>query len=370
MTLKAIHYLLVLLFFTTMFPIVNTASTQESKTIQEIYLLSKSDFMPGSNYVAFNSSDIKDYFNAEKSNKYPSANLFDGYLKTCWVAGNTKTSKTSSLYIKVNKNIDINKIILNIFSGYGKSQTLFKANARPKQIKISIFAGFYPEGFSTEVLDLYLINKFSSKIFTLTDTFGLQSFPLNINKESFLYFQNKSKEESKIFSGKEYNRLKYNKNPKLTSSIILKIEIINSYSGNKYNDICISEIFFNDRFVTAYPDKYNQINNVYIKNDNTLLADYNDKKSVVIYKDASSTFLDINWIKNSNWAILSYSLNSNVGLGSRIEESYALVDLKNKKIVEKEFEKSTGQFPLLIEKDKNMNILLTTFDDKYKIELK
>ena len=367
---SSLFYVLLVMFFTIIFPTVNTVSAQENKEIKEIYLHDKSDFMPGFSYVEFNSSDIKDYFNAEKSSKYPSINLFDGYLKTCWITGNTKTNKTSLLYIKVNKNIDIDKIILNIFSGYGKSQTLFNANARPKQIKVSVFAGFYPYGFSTEVVSLYLIKEFSSKIFESADTFGVQSFALDINKESFLNFQNKTKEKCKTFSGKEYNRLEYSENPKLTSSIILKIEIISSYSGTKYSDICISEIFFNDRFVTAYSDRYNQINNVYIKDDNTLLADYNDKKGVVICQDTSSVFSYVNWIKYSNWAILHYVPNSKIGLGSRIEELYALIDLKNKKIVEKEFGKCTGQYPLLIEKNKAGKILVATFYGKYKIELK
>lgn len=384
------HYFKTILFLLVVFPLNSISAQQgeiiyrdtlsalqimdisEYKEIKEVYLLDKSDFMPGFSYVEFNSSDIKDIFNAEKSSKYPSVNLFDGYFETCWVAGNTKTNKTSLLYTKVNENIDIDKIILNIFSGYGKSQTLYNDNARPKQIKVSVFAGFYPDGFSTEIANLYLIKEFSSKIFELADTFSVQSFPLGINKESFLKFQNKTKKECNTFSGKEYNRLEYSENPKLTASIILKIEIISSYSGTKYNDICISEIFFNDRFVTAYPDRYSQINNVYIKDDNTLLADYNDKKGVVIFKDTSSVFIMVDYPQKSNWAILRYVLNSEVGLGSRIEELCALVDLKNKKIIEKEFEKCTGQSPffLLIEKNKDMNIFLTTFDDKYKIELK
>ncbi len=365
---SSLFYVLLVMFFTIIFPTVNTVSAQDNKGIKEIGLLDKNNSMPGFSYVEFNSSDIKDFFKAEKSSKYPSVNLFDGYFKTCWVAGNTKTNKTHLLYIKTNKNIDVDKLILNIFSGYGKSKTLYNANARPKQIKVSVFAGFYPDGFSTETTSLYLIKKFSSKTFELADTFSVQSFPLGIKKESFLNFQNKTKKKCKTFSGKEYNELKYGQNIKLTSSLILKIEVISSYPGTKYSDICISEIFFNDRFVTAYPGRYNRINNVYIKGDNTLLADYNDKKEVVIFKDTSSVFTMVDYPQKSNWAILHYVPNNEVG--SRIEELYALIDLKNKKNAEKKFEKCTGQYPLLVEKNKEGKIFVTTFDGKYKIELK
>lgn len=259
---------------------------------------------------------------------------------------------------------------MNIFSGYGKSQALYNANARPKRIKLSLFSGFYPEGFSTEVVSLYLIKLFRTDTIELADTFGVQSFPLNIDKNLFLKFQKRTKEECKSFSGKEYNRLKSGGNPQLIPALILKIEILDSYPGTKYNDVCISEIFFNDRFVTAYPNKYMEIQEVYIEDENTLLIDYKNKKKVVAFKNTSSVFTMVDYPEKSNWAVLHYVPNSSAGQGSRTEESYALVDLKNKKIVEKEFEKCTGQHPYLIEKGDDGKTLLTTFEGTYKIELK
>ncbi len=355
------------LFLSFILLTIISLSAQENNQIKELYLLDKNNFNP---YVEFTSNDITDFFNPENSSRYPSVNLFDGFLKTCWVAGNSHSQKTSSLYIKVPDSIDVSKIILNIFSGYGKSKKLYYANARPKKIKLSLFSGFYPEGFRTEVVSLYLINKFNSETIELADTFGVQTFMLYLNKPDFLDFQNKTKENCKTFSGKKYNTLKFTDNPKLISSLILKIEILSTYSGTKYSDICVSEVFFNDRFVTAYPDRYNPINKVYIKDDNTLMADYSDKKGVIIIKDTSSVFTMIDYPQQSNWAILHYVPNSSVGQGSRIEELYELVDLKNKRIIEKEFEKCTGQYPLLIEKNKAGKILVATFYGKYKIELK
>ena len=104
-------------------------------------------------------------------------------------------------------------------------------------------------------------------------------------------------------------------------------------------------MFFNNRFVTPYPLKYNEVKNVYIKNDNILMADYANEKGVIIKKDTSSTFTMIDWDKNKNFAILHYVPNDEVGSG-RIEEYYSLVDLKNRKIVTKEFERCTGYNPM------------------------
>ena len=321
---------------------------QKNNDIKEVYLLDKNSFNP---YIEFSSSDIKDYFNPQNSSKYPSTNLFDGTFKTCWIAGNTKTDTNTSLYMKVPKKIDLNTLIINIFSGYGKSKSLYKANARPRKIKISLYIGLQEEGLSTEVSNLYMIKFFTSKLISLKDSFGVQSCPLHINKN-----------QPKTF--------KFDNNVFLSPSIIMKIEIVDVYAGTKYDDICISEIFFNDRFVTKCPSRYNEIENVSIINDNILLADYKNKKKIIILKDETSVFTMVDYVAKSNWAILHYVPNDTLGSIGRVEEQYALLDLKNKKIVNKKLKICTGNSPFLIEKSKNGKIFLITNKGKYKIELK
>jgi len=76
--------------------------------IGEIYLM---DAAPNYEFSPFpydfTSTDIKDFFNPENNGEYASVNLFDGYFKTCWVAGSSKANKHSMLYIKIPTNIDI-----------------------------------------------------------------------------------------------------------------------------------------------------------------------------------------------------------------------------------------------------------------------
>lgn len=362
--------ILLVVILTSCFFSPNTLSAQENNKMHELFLLDKNDFNP---YVEFTSDDIMDYlFNPQKSSQYPSINLFDGYLKTCWVAGYAETGKRSALYIKLPTKINLDKIILNIFTGYGKNKMLYYKNTRPKKIKIAVFSAFHPNGCSTEVANLYLIKRYPVlKHIVLKDTFGVQSIPLNLDKKSLLDFQKKSLKLCNSFSGKNYEGLKANQQTVFTPSFILKLEMEDIYKGNKYNDICISEIFFNDRFVTEYPNKYNQIKDVYINNDNTLLADYTDKNEVVICKDTTSVFTMVDWVKNTNWAILHYIPNNTQGDGSRVEELYSLIDLKNKKIVDKLFQKYTGISLMyrVIDKNKDGKVFIDN-DGKYKIELK
>jgi hypothetical protein len=76
----------------------------------------------------------------------------------------------------------------------------------------------------------------------------------------------------------------------------------------------------------------------------------------------------VDWPEYSNWAILHYVPDDEVGAG-RIEENYFLIDLKDRKIVNTELEKCTGKsFPYLLIKDKSGRIFTNT--EEYKVELK
>jgi len=348
-----------LLLFISLFIATNMLHAQEIDKVQKITLLDRNDFNP---YIEFYSTDMTDYFNPDETSKYPSTNLFDGYLRTCWVAGSVNKSKRSILYVKVPDEILIDKLIFNIFSGYGKSKKLYNANARPKKIKISILAAYNPDGYVTEVAVKYLTEKYpTEKQIVLADTFGVQSFPLNLNKKDLIDFQSKN-----------LNRVKSSfRNGNINSAFILKLEITDVYKGSKYDDICISELFFNNRFVTNFPDRYNQADSIYVENNDILFADYADKKGVIIYENTTSFFDIVDWENHSNWTIIRYVKNDEVGQNSRIEESYLLIDLKNRKVVNNEFENCTGIsfFSSIIEKNENGENFIDIFD-KYKVELK
>jgi hypothetical protein len=351
------------------FLLTQNIKAQQNEEWQKIFLLDKSPFNP---YVAFRSDDIKDFFNPAEEKAYPSTNLFDGYLKTCWISGSSKTNKNASLYIRLPESIEPDKIILNIFPGYGKSESLYYANSRPKQISLSLFAAFYPEGYCTEVGSSYIIKKYPiDRKIELTDTFGVQSFPLNFDDKVLLEFRKEALGQAPYFNDHDFKEFAETLDSiSFSPSFIIKIEITESYHGSKYDDVCISELFFNDRFITPYPNRYPGISNVYIKDDNTLLADFADKKGVVIYKDTSSVFTNVDWPDNKNWAVLYHVSKTVSEEGSRIEELYSLIDLKNRELVDPKFEKCTGHSTMfiLLEADDEGRVFIK--EEKYNIELR
>jgi hypothetical protein len=360
--------LIICLLILFQFLLTQNIKAQQNEDWQKIFLLDKSPFNP---YVAYGSDDIKDFYNPAEGKAYPSTNLFDGYLKTCWISGSSKTNKNAVLYIRIPDSIELDKIILNIFPGYGKSESLYYANARPKQISLSLFAAFYPEGFSTEVGSSYIMKKYPlNRKIELKDSFGVQSFPLNFDNEVLLGFRKEALAQVHNFNDPEFKKFaETTESISFSPSFIIKIEITEPYHGSKYDDVCISELFFNNRFITPYPDRYSGISNVYIKNNNTLLADFADKKGVVIYKDTSSVFTNVDWPKNKNWAVLFHVKNDAVIEGSRIEELHSLIDLKNREVVDSKFEKYTGHSAMFLEIEVDDEGRVYIKEEKYNIEL-
>ncbi len=297
--------------------IFGSITAQEKLQWTEIYLL---DTPPN-----FSSSD-NDYQNA----KYPAANLFDRDFSTCWVA-NAENNSYPYVFVKMP---NLNNWVVNIFSGYGKSEELFYKNSRPRKIRISVFAAINPTGgFVTEIATVYKAIQFPKKIdIELIDSFGVQSIPLNISKEELNSFLEKSEE----YFGSTFN-MDVNK-----KCLILKLEIIDTWKGTHYDDICISELFFNNIFVTFQSIKPRQISNVYISDaENALLIDDNTGKGIVVYQDKESILQLIDVSHDKKWAIL---ISMAAEIEGRAETFYLLVDLVNKEVVNNMLEKCLGNY--------------------------
>lgn len=148
--------------------------------------------------------------------KYAPGRLLDGDEKTAWVEGaqGNGIGEVVVVPLEVAKGVEV-------FAGYGKSEALYRANARPKTLRVSvlriqkidfadgtiegaeIFQGLEPVG-TTEV--------------SLKDHFGWQPLPLT--------------EAQKISDGHEG----------AGGRAMLALEILEVYPGSKYEDTAISEL--------------------------------------------------------------------------------------------------------------------------------
>jgi hypothetical protein len=257
---------------------------------------------------------------------YPESNLFDGEIKTCWVCGSYINNNPAGTYVKMPPN---DKVYLNIFTGYGKSRELFYKNARPKKIRLSVYATVHPEGYVTEIADGYEGLKYPrEQIITLVDSFGIQTIELDFSRKELNEFSKQVYRQARSFFGP----------PLLDSCLIVKIDILESLPGTKYDDICISELFLTGEDCTLNSSTPSTtIKNVYINQaENSLLADDNQNQGMVIYHDPQSVLQLIDVSADNKWAIV-ISMPAELGEG-RVETYYQLINIPDRKTVNNEIE--------------------------------
>ncbi|MGM0381092.1 MAG: NADase-type glycan-binding domain-containing protein [bacterium] len=260
--------------------------------------------------------------------RYPPRHLFDGDYATCWVANPRKESGTQPLFVLLPENASV----LNIYPGYGKSLNLYRQNARPARLKISLFGGVNPPGHVTEVASLYKIHRFPrEQIVELNDTFALQHISLEFTNFERKKFKSKvlGRYDSALVGPDNY-------------SLIGKIEILKTRRGSKYDDICISELYFNDRFVSGTkfdipPGAKISIN----KAENKLLFQNDLKDTTVVYSDTGAVLQLLEISPDKKWVILILMAARAQG---RVETNYLLVDMRRRKVVNQQLARTTGDY--------------------------
>ncbi|MBN2424979.1 MAG: hypothetical protein JXR46_11605 [Calditrichaceae bacterium] len=179
-----------------------------------------------------NNADEEDYFAINK--KYGVQNLFDGNIATAWVEGAEGDGIGEAVFMALPDECDS----IKIFSGYGKSEYVFKNNGRVKKLKLACFAGIHRADDVTEIADAYKAIKFPKESYIeLEDKFAMQSFKFDFEIRELKEFL-----EEFVTAYK-----KTSDTPILSEIIILKIEIAAVYKGAKYEDTCISEIALSNK---------------------------------------------------------------------------------------------------------------------------
>lgn len=352
--------------------------------------------------TSFYSTDMNGPDTPFNYSKYPSINLFDGNFKTCWVVnGNGKNAelflKLPDFNIETDKNSNEDNVsttksedynysfILNIFSGYSKSEDLFFKNSRPKVIELSFY---YGEGFYSETgMGLYALKLKQKVIIDIKDIFDIQSFKINLANINF--------KQLKETMDKVYKNSEPDIENRDIHTLLVKLKVIDVYKGSKYDDICISEIFLNNVF--EYFDKsvesvnnnqnskqnnfkinkkeLNNIKNVFVgKNNHDLIVEFNDKY-IIRYKSESSIIQLVDISKDKRWIIIIEIPEENVS--GHVETKYSLIDLLTGKKVNSIFKKYTGIDitigPIYFEDEerfKNKVIIYLNCWDSYRLILK
>ncbi|HDP55305.1 MAG TPA: hypothetical protein ENN24_06480 [Bacteroidetes bacterium] len=276
--------------------------------------------------------------------RYGVLNLVDGNYATAWVEGVEGIGVGEVVYISASEKSNT----LNIHAGFGKTSDLYQKNSRVKKLALTYFIGVNPSGFVTEIATVFFAKPVSEQFFIeLKDVDSLQTFALPLNSNQLLSLKDEVK--------RKY--LAQFDEPIYQLAVILKLEIVEVYKGTKYNDTCISEIFFNDTFIADYrSQKFDTIADVYAdeNNESQLLFELTNGKTAIAISDPESVFQVVAISSCKRWAVV-IKMPSGVGEG-RVETEYMLLNTHLNRFMNGDIEKAcnlslAGQSFFFLEKD-------------------
>lgn len=148
---------------------------------------------------------------------YAGGSAADGNNATAWVEGVAGSGKGEAVVITL---LNLSKK-LEIWGGYGKSQSLYTANNRPKSINVHIIRAHPQEGGASQCGYWYdELKVVASKMVTLRDVNQFQPLAIPAFKKETYLFQNEQWDYQ----------------------YWLMVELVDVYPGTKYQDTCITEI--------------------------------------------------------------------------------------------------------------------------------
>lgn len=189
----------------------------------------------------FGSSEIEDLTLEEWGDigAYSAYRLFDNDLSTAWAEG-VKGDGIGEYVLIGQENTLPDKIHIN--NGYQKTESLYYKNNRPKILKLSLYVAYHLPGDVTELGRIFRCLQYpDSTILHLKDKMGTQVFelPFDIKKVKSIKstgdanFEKEFEERVDKFVEHEHYY-----------GYIIKLEIMDVYKGSKWDDTCISDLWF------------------------------------------------------------------------------------------------------------------------------
>ncbi|MQY77287.1 MAG: hypothetical protein GH155_06635 [Spirochaeta sp.] len=271
--------------------------------------------------------------------KYDIGHIIDKDVKTAWVEGVKGDGIGEYILIVTPEETRT----INIYSGYGQNLSLFNKNNRPQKLRLSYYLGV-EDAFQDQYYSHYKAVKYEDEyVITLQDSIALQHFDFPFRElERLTAFKKRCLEDFKN-AGYRKDMPAPPEPPQVRW--ILKIEILAVYQGSKWDDTCISEIFFNDRYIgNSHDYKNTKIEKIYESEnyDKIIMITGKDSQVTLGKSDNEYTGLTIGEIsKDKQWLIvMSETWNTNL---SRTETEYLVFNAFLGRDMKTEFEEIIGK---------------------------
>jgi hypothetical protein len=291
--------------------------------------------------------------------KYCACRLFDKDVTTAWVEGVKGDGIGEYVLIVQQENAFPDKIHIN--NGYQKTESLYLKNGRPKILKISLYVAFHLPADVTELGGNYYCLPFNDSVLIegklipvnntlqLKDEMGPQVFGLPFDKEKVaslkefgdsLFIADFGERRTEILGNN--SGFEQHKN---FCGYVFKLEIVDVYKGSKWDDICISDVWFSTEEKEKKSIAANEIitdifkgedGNIYFstsKQENILLAsppDIEDEDDIV-GGELDIVLIDVS--PDKEWAQIDFLFSHEAYI--RVEEVPFLYNVRLSKKIDK-----------------------------------
>jgi hypothetical protein len=187
---------------------------------------------------------------------YPPELLFDGDNGTCWVEAAPGHGIGEWVLFLVNRPVQG----LRLVNGFARSPSLYDNNSRIKTLRLSLLVGFTAPGLVTE-LDyyLYFLKDLKQAELELEDTMARQRVQFAVSyeeheelvwqaleqfAEAHPFFMREIGKDLGLGANISKEQLKANQDLifEVFGMSCLRLEILQVYPGDRYDDTCLSEI--------------------------------------------------------------------------------------------------------------------------------
>lgn len=209
--------------------------------------------------------------------EYGAHNLCDKDFSTAWVEGVEGNGIGESINIGIGNEL---KDYMFFVNGYQKTETLYYMNNRVKTARISLYAGSYTiEGVWQTGINWDVLQFGEEKIIHFKDTFGIQRFDFPFDQKGVTKFKEQAMESYKKSHEKEIEK----SDGYLPVLYILHLEIMEVYKGSKWDDTCISDIWFSSekKFTEIFVNE--KITDVYKNDDDgSIYVNTTKRKKIIL----------------------------------------------------------------------------------------
>lgn len=168
-----------------------------------------------------------------ETGSYGMHNLFDSDPATGWSEGVEGSGLGEYLWLQIDAASDT----IAVVNGFARSERLYYANNRVREIAVSLWGGYQPAGMVSEIGPAYIIRDLGmTQRIELADTAERREYQLKLDPARARQQLQQELPAVTTYAGK------VGMPPVEETALLMRLEIVSVYAGEVWDDTCLSEL--------------------------------------------------------------------------------------------------------------------------------